>query len=116
MDKSMRSSETKPAPNAINRRRFLKQLGTATLVLVTGAGVYRAVDRGVFATATGPAFVPWEDWRIRPESGPLRLIQSAILAANPHNTQPWLFRIAENHIEVFADFSRHLGTMAWDVP
>ena len=43
--------------------------------------------------------------------GPLVLVKAAILAANPHNTQPWLFQVTESHIEVFADISRHLGAM-----
>jgi len=111
MDNSAQSSQTAHASPPINRRRFLTQLGVATLVLVSGAGVYRAFDRGVFSTATGPAFEPWEHWRTEPATGAMRLLQSAILAANPHNTQPWLFRIENNRIDVFADFSRHLGTM-----
>ncbi|MET3808622.1 hypothetical protein ABIB25_005652 [Nakamurella sp. UYEF19] len=31
---------------------------------------------------------------------------AAILAANPHNTQPWLFHVAADRIEVFADSTR----------
>ena len=42
---------------------------------------------------------------------PLALVAAAILAANPHDTQPWLFRIADETIEVLADASRHLGAM-----
>ena len=94
----------------INRRQFLRGVGAVT-VLVIGGGVYRAVDQGVFAAGTGPAYAPWTDWRTAPADGPLRLVQSAILAANPHNTQPWLFRVSDNQIELFADTSRHLGTM-----
>ena len=74
-------------------------------------GTYRAVDQGVFASGTGAAYEPWRDWQSAPESGPLRLVQSAILAANPHNTQPWLFRVREGSVELFADTSRHLGAI-----
>jgi hypothetical protein len=41
----------------------------------------------------------------------LRLVQSAILAANPHNTQPWLFWVSDDAIDLYADIGRHLGTM-----
>jgi nitroreductase len=31
------------------------------------------------------------------------------LAANPHDTQPWLFRLGDDSIDVFADRARNLG-------
>ena len=36
---------------------------------------------------------------------------AVVLAANPHDTQPWLFRISGDAIEVLADLSRNLGAM-----
>ena len=36
------------------------------------------------------------------------LLRYAILAPSGHNTQPWLFRIAEDGVEVYADYSRRL--------
>ncbi|MCB0084075.1 MAG: hypothetical protein KDE47_24220 [Caldilineaceae bacterium] len=95
---------------SMNRRRFLQGMGAVT-VLVVGGGVYRAVDQGVFAAGRGPAYAAWTDWRTTAEEGPLRLVQAAILAANPHNTQPWLFQVTEDQIDLFADASRHLGAM-----
>ena len=32
-------------------------------VVVAGGGVWRAVDQGVFRTASGAAYAPWRDWR-----------------------------------------------------
>ncbi len=108
----MNRSAAHPTQNStLNRRTFLKRTGVTTLVLIAGGGTYRAVDQGVFASGQGAAYEPWEDWRTTPEPGPLRLVQSAILAANPHNTQPWLFRVREGSVELFADTSRHLGAM-----
>ena len=36
------------------------------------------------------------------------LLRYAILAPSGHNTQPWMFRIVDEGIEVFADYSRRL--------
>lgn len=107
----MNRSATNSTNPTMNRRTFLKRTGATTLVLVAGGSTYRAVDQGVFASGQGAAYEPWRDWQSASESGPLRLVQSAILAANPHNTQPWLFRVREGSVELFADTSRHLGAM-----
>ena len=40
----------------------------------------------------------------------MALIQSGILAANAHNTQPWRFRATGDTIALFADYDRHLGS------
>ncbi|HML08782.1 MAG TPA: hypothetical protein VK430_11735 [Xanthobacteraceae bacterium] len=37
-------------------------------------------------------------------------MRAAILAANPHDTQPWLFAIGDNAVTVLADRARNLGT------
>jgi hypothetical protein len=36
-------------------------------------------------------------------------LHAAILASNPHDTQPWLFAVGEDTITLFADRSRNLG-------
>ena len=94
----------------ISRRNFLKGAGAVT-VLVVGGGVWRAVDQGVFSAGQGPAYEPWHNWQDDIVDGPLVLVKAAILAANPHNTQPWLFQVTASRIKVFADISRHLGAM-----
>ncbi len=60
----------------------------------------------------GDAYAPWRQWddpslRARP----LALVAAGVLAANPHDTQPWLFRIRDDTIDVLADLARNLGTM-----
>lgn len=56
----------------------------------------------------GPAYAPWDDWRTTPP-GPLNLVRAAILAANPHDSQPWLFRVSDTRIDLYADTQRRIG-------
>lgn len=71
---------------------------------------YHAWDRGVFAGATGPAYASWDDWRGSLLDGYRRPLRAAVLAASPHNTQPWQFEESNEAITVYADRSRHLGS------
>ncbi len=71
---------------------------------------YRAWDRGVFAGATGPAYASWDEWRGSILDGFRRPLRAAVLAASPHNTQPWQFEESNEAITVYADRSRHLGS------
>ena len=92
----------------MNRRALLKGAG-AVAVVAAGGLVWRAYDQGVFAAGAGAAYEPWTDWRSDATPGPLALVRAGILAANPHNTQPWLFQVGARRIELFADTRRHLG-------
>jgi hypothetical protein len=94
----------------MTRRTFLAGAGVVT-VLVAGGGVWRAFDRGVFNVGEGPAYEPWKNWRGEPGEGALALVRAAILAANPHNTQPWLFRVAKSRIELYLDTKRNVGAL-----
>jgi hypothetical protein len=96
----------------LTRRRFLRGLGVGTgAVLVVGAGAltWRAVDQGVFSTGEGAAYDAWDVWR----SGNrlIALVRPAILAANAHNSQPWVFELGTDRIDLFADTGRSMGTM-----
>jgi nitroreductase len=103
------------AARLVRRRTALQFLGFgAGVVAVAGATglTWRAVDGGVFATGTGPAYDAWSAAHpTGPGGRPLHLIRAAVLAANAHNTQPWLFTVTDNRIEVFADMSRTIGAM-----
>jgi len=94
----------------VDRRSVLKGLG-GVMVLAAGGGIYRASDQGVFSVGEGPAYEPWHTWDADSASGPLAIVHAGVLAANPHNTQPWLFHVAENRIDLYADPSRYLGAM-----
>ena len=38
-------------------------------------------------------------------------MRAAILAASPHNTQPWLFKLTSSSIELFIDTKRNVGAL-----
>lgn len=80
-------------------------------VVAVGGGVYRAYDHGVFSVGQGPAYAPWKDWRNGFSNGPLALVRAAILAASPHNTQPWLFKVTNSSIELYIDTGRNVGAL-----
>jgi hypothetical protein len=94
----------------VQRRQFLKGAGVVTIAVV-GGGVWRAHDQGVFAVGQGPAYEPWKDWRNDSAEGSLALVRAAILAASPHNTQPWLFKVTNSSIELYIDTKRNVGAL-----
>jgi len=105
----------------VKRRSFLKGAGILTVV-VAGGGVWRAYDQGVFSVGEGPAYEPWQDWQNKDwrnndllyndgRNNPLPLVRAAILAASPHNTQPWLFKVTDSFIELHLDPHRNVGAL-----
>jgi hypothetical protein len=91
-------------------RRALLFAGVGAGALTLGGLGYRAWDRGVWSGGKGRAYVPWSEWQGTAADGIKRPLRAAILAANPHDTQPWFFEVRDNTIWVFADRARNLGT------
>lgn len=97
----------------MSRRKFLKLAGSGIAIVVLGGTVWRAFSNGVFSSGQGSAYEPWKDWKTESEegTGPLSLVASAILAANAHNTQPWLFVVKPYRIDLIADTKRNIGAI-----
>ncbi|HTQ15172.1 MAG TPA: hypothetical protein VMH86_14965 [Rhizomicrobium sp.] len=81
-------------------------IGAAAL----GGLAYRAWDRGVIPFGDNPAYWPWRDWQGYPGDGNARALRAAILAANPHDTQPWQFQAWDDGIVFIANRRRNLGS------
>ena len=90
-----------------DRRTWLRGAGAVFLVAAGGL-VWRATTQGVLSPGRGAAYEPWVTWRDAAD-GPLSLVRAAILAANPHNTQPWLFQVGPSRVTLLADTARNLG-------
>ncbi len=98
----------------VSRRMFLKRagIGAGVAFIVAGTGTtWRAADQGVFSTDAGAAYTAWGEWDTQAGAPLLPLVRSAILAANAHDTQPWLFALGTNRIDLFADPSRNIGAI-----
>lgn len=89
------------------RRAFLLHLTTLGL---GGAGLLHLPGCGLYAAESGEAFAPWDF--PGGETVPERIAaRAALLAASPHNTQPWALGVTAAAVDVRARFDRHLGAM-----
>jgi hypothetical protein len=70
---------------------------------------WRAAETGALSESVGAAYRPWRE--NSGDAGLLCAVRAATLAASPHNTQPWRFRVSDNQIQLFADASRNIGTI-----
>ena len=91
----------------VSRRAMIA--GGIGAAILAGLG-YRVWDRGVFSGVQGEAYAPWGKWRGSIADGVRRPLNAAILAANPHDTQAWLFEPHDASITVWADRARNLGS------
>ena len=96
-----------PGGAGVTRRGLLKGFAVGAMtVLVAGIGVgsYRVYSNGVLDSGDGEPYDPWSHWR--EDASPLGMVAAAILAANPHNSQSWLFAVTPTTVDVFADLFR----------
>ncbi len=93
---------------AISRRGFCAGVGASSVMLVSVGGMLAGC--GQYAAEEGVAYAPWDF--PNGETAPERIaVAAAILAASPHNTQPWLFAITPSAIDVFANMDQSLHAM-----
>lgn len=88
----------------ISRRALLRS------AIVAGVAAPLASACGSWEPFSGAAYAPWKSLEdaISPEA---RMLGAAVLAASPHNTQPWTFAVAPDRIDVALDSRRTLGPM-----
>jgi nitroreductase len=86
----------------VTRRGVL--LGSGALV--TGGLGLRAWRTGLGGGA-GQRLELWTEWRSLP--WPMPLVAAGVLAASPHNTQPWRFRVRDRMIDLELDERQNLG-------
>lgn len=93
----------------MSRRSFLLSTGASAAALATG-GVVWYVQKGqsIYRQTEGP-YSAWQEWTESKGGGVAGLLRSAVLAASPHNTQPWRFRVGESFIELFLDVRRRVA-------
>jgi len=107
-------AEESAASLPMTRRRVLHVIGGAgamVAVAAVGGGALRAVDQGVFASGDGPAYAAWNQAPGTSGDGAINLVRAAVLAANAHDAQPWLFKVGADRIDLFSDPLRNLGSV-----
>ena len=94
----------------MNRRVLLRSLGVAGIGLA-GASLWRVESNHVLGAGDGPAYAPWQEWQQAGTNPSEQFVRAAVLAANPHNTQPWKFHLLPEGVDVYADTSRRIGAI-----
>ncbi|UGY07307.1 Acg family FMN-binding oxidoreductase [Bradyrhizobium quebecense] len=87
----------------MNRRQFITGGGALALAGV-GAAAFSFARTGSMADYAAAVAATRAGLSERPQFADF--VRFATLAANGHNTQPWRFRLGEDHITILPDFAR----------
>ena len=91
----------------VNRRQVLQRLASAGITLSGGYILYEYQPWLNYDRQAQNTWKPLKQESVM--SAQMReLIHAATLAASGHNTQPWLFAIKGNTIEIHPDYARRL--------
>lgn len=94
----------------MNRRTLLTAGGGVIAAAGFGLG-WRAWDQGLIGDPARPGLEAWDDWNRRIYPAPLSIVAGGLLAASPHNTQPWSFAVGMRGVDIFEVPERNLGAM-----
>lgn len=92
----------------MNRRTFLRSAGAGAALAGGGAAWYVYDGQSIYEQPDGP-YAAWREWKDVGRGGPASLVGAAVLASSPHNTQPWIFRVADRRVELFLDPKRSVA-------
>lgn len=90
------------------KRRTLIQYATTGAAIASVGGFSAWATTEPVIESNSPAYTYWNHKQQNALSDMEFLVMCATLAPSPHNTQPWLFKISDNRIDVLADKTRHL--------
>ena len=97
---------TPAQPSRPTRRTVLKAIGVgggAVLVTATAGIGIRGGMNGAWTQGTGEPYALWSRWQDAP--GLEAIVAAGVLAANPHNMQPWRFAV-DDAIDIHLDPAR----------
>jgi hypothetical protein len=102
-------SSPEPPDRRVSRRTLLRWAGLGAggaVVAGSGAVGVRAATNGVWGAGTRDSHELWRSWK--DETGARGVVAAGVLAASPHNTQPWLFDVHPSRIDVLSEPSRKI--------
>jgi hypothetical protein len=108
MNGRVEEDEERPR-RGITRRRLLQWIGLGAGGVVVAGGASAAVRgavNGVWSAGQGTPYELWRDWASM--TGVDQVVAAGVLAANPHNTQPWRFAVRGDAIEIRSDEARRM--------